>query len=196
MNPKIFRLTPIERDAYVCSLCMAVMTDLDGKFEPLAVLGIVGCMEPDQVTKALEKAGLWEQTPKGWRIHDFLDWNESREEYAERVERLKRAGASGGRQKARNRRAKTSPSTMSSTVPSTMLKHDAVADSSSTMPSTMSSIKREIDRKEREKERKKDGAQNTSFEPLPSPPQTVIDFPQATQDYLASLPQRLGSDPL
>lgn len=62
---------------------------------------------PAQLVTILEEARRWEPVDGGWQIHDFLEYNPSREDVeAERAEKS-RAGAKGGKRsgEARRRRA-------------------------------------------------------------------------------------------
>lgn len=64
----------------------------------------------DRIWARLVEVGLVEVEADGWRIHDFLDWNPSAAEIAERreaqSEQKRRAGAAGGRRSGEARRSK------------------------------------------------------------------------------------------
>lgn len=95
-RPKIGRLTPVERDAYFCSLCVAGETNRDGEFSLFTVTRLTGT-DVDDLQGLIP--GLWEPTPDEdiFTVHDWLDWNLSAEEREYRTFIYSMNGAKGGR---------------------------------------------------------------------------------------------------
>lgn len=95
-RPKIGRLTPVERDAYFCSLCVAGETNQDGAFSIFTVTRLTGT-DMDDLQGLIP--GLWEPTSDGdiFTVHDWLDWNLSAEEREYRSFIYSMNGAKGGR---------------------------------------------------------------------------------------------------
>lgn len=102
-RPKIGRLTPTERDAFFCSLCVAGETNQDGAFSIFTVTRLTGT-DVDDLQGLIP--GLWEPTSDGdiFTVHDWLDWNLSAEERERLAEISRRNGA-------RNTSEKTQPDT-------------------------------------------------------------------------------------
>lgn len=95
-RPKIGRLTPVERDAYFCSLCVAGETNRDGAFSLFTVTRLTGT-DIDDLQGLIPS--LWEPTADGdiFMVHDWLDWNLSAEEREYRSFIYSMNGAKGGR---------------------------------------------------------------------------------------------------
>jgi hypothetical protein len=86
-NPKVFMLSDVAFRAYVMGLCYASYHLTDG-FVPAGYVKLKGARE-------LEAAGLWEQDGAGWRIHDYLAYNNSKADVMASVEAKRMAGAKG-----------------------------------------------------------------------------------------------------
>ena len=95
-RPKIGRLTPTERDAYFCSLCVAGETNQDGAFSVFTVMRLTGT-DIDDLQGLIPS--LWEPTSDGdiFMVHDWLNWNLSAEEREYRSFIYSMNGAKGGR---------------------------------------------------------------------------------------------------
>ncbi len=106
-RPKIGRLTPVERDAYFCSLCVAGETNQDGAFSIFTVTRLTGT-DMDDLQGLIP--GLWEPTSDGdiFTVHDWLDWNLSAEEREYRSFIYSMNGAKGGRP-AKTQDSETNP---------------------------------------------------------------------------------------
>jgi hypothetical protein len=70
----------------------------------------------NRLTGQLVAAGLWEIVPGGWQIHDYLEYNPSREQVEEKRAALhearSKAGTVGGQRSAERRLAETGTSLM------------------------------------------------------------------------------------
>lgn len=106
-RPKIGRLTPVERDAYFCSLCVAGETNQDGAFSVFTVSRLTGT-DVDDLQGLIP--GLWEPTSDEdiFTVHDWLDWNLSAEEREYRTYIYSMNGAKGGRP-AKTQDSETNP---------------------------------------------------------------------------------------
>lgn len=58
---------------------------------------VVRMYDGDKMAKALEEAGLFKPAPGGWLIHDYLDWNPSKEQVLAMRAARQAAGQAGGR---------------------------------------------------------------------------------------------------
>lgn len=96
-NPKIMPLSHELITAYICSICIAKMANQNGLFQVPLVRAATRTESTD--FSPLFEAGFWveTETPNVAVIHDYLDWNQSREEIAERTEILRDNGRKGGR---------------------------------------------------------------------------------------------------
>lgn len=98
-NPKTDALNAVTRDAYFCSLCCAKLANQDGAFKIAQIQVLTDAQETDFET--LFEAGFWERTnsPNIAFVHDYLDWNLSRDEEMRRAVISRNNGAKGGRPK-------------------------------------------------------------------------------------------------
>lgn len=98
-NPKTDVLDAVTRDAYFCSLCCAKLANQDGAFKIAQIQVLTDAQETDFET--LFEAGFWERTnsPNIAFVHDYLDWNLSRDEEMRRAVISRNNGAKGGRPK-------------------------------------------------------------------------------------------------
>lgn len=73
--------------------CMDGLTD---GLIPRSALHHLGVLKPDKLALRLVAAGLWEEHPDGWLVHDFLDHNRPAD-YIRTIKQERRdAGARGG----------------------------------------------------------------------------------------------------
>lgn len=79
------------------SYCGAYLTN--GKITPEFVKGKAGPRHK-QVVERLVSAGLWEPNGNGWVIHDYLDYNPSREDVERDRSELSAKRAAAGRRGA------------------------------------------------------------------------------------------------
>lgn len=116
-HPKVVKAGPLGMAMHVAALCYCNQYLTDG-FVPRAV--VVGLLDLsgigmrqwmgeltgggedaswELVVQDLEAAGLWEREQGGWRIHDFHDYQPSREHVLRLREIRKVVGAKGGKAK-------------------------------------------------------------------------------------------------
>lgn len=99
---KILRAPPAARWVWVCGLAYCQRHRTDGHI-PAEALATFAVDKPKPLADALVAAGLWHVTPDGWRVHDFLDWNDSADE------REAKTAEKGERQRRWRERRRNSP---------------------------------------------------------------------------------------
>lgn len=95
-HPKFLRAGPAASWLWLCGVayCQDALTDGFIAKEALYTLGV---QKPLPLVTTLVSIGLWHEEPNGWRVHDYLDHNNSAE-YVRRVQDERRkAGRRGGR---------------------------------------------------------------------------------------------------
>ena len=94
-HPKVASLSDKAFRLHVTAICYCARMLTDGEV-PAHILQRIGATK--RLTADLEAAGLWEPTSRGsWVIHDFLEYNPSREQVeADRTKR-QAAGQAGGK---------------------------------------------------------------------------------------------------
>ena len=95
-HPKFLRAGPAACWLWLCGLayCQDALTDGFIATEALCTLGVV---KPLPLVTVLVREGLWHQLDSGWRIHDYLEHNNSAA-YVQKVRADRReSGRRGGR---------------------------------------------------------------------------------------------------
>lgn len=100
-NVKVTPLSPAAKWFHVEALCFVSRNLTDG-FIPSAMAKRMGWSKH---AKQLVEAGLWEVVDGGWEIHDYLEYNPSKEEVEEKARQKAEAGRKGGKQRASNAQA-------------------------------------------------------------------------------------------
>lgn len=106
-HPKIATAGPLAGWLHVCALCYCNRHLTDG-FIPARVLGTLtdftgitdeanGEAKPKQLASVLLDVGLWEEADGGYQIHDYLEYNPSRDEVLATREKRAEAGRIGGK---------------------------------------------------------------------------------------------------
>lgn len=90
LSDRAFRL-------HVSAMCWCAENLTDGRISDRELALVTRVRGVKATAKQLEDAGLWDRTDDGWEIHDYLDYNPSREQVlierkksAERQERFRR----------------------------------------------------------------------------------------------------------
>ena len=96
LNPKLRRVSPAARWSYVASICYAGNSRTDG-YVPSGALSLVD--GTPRIAAELVNANLWERVEDGWRIHDYLKHNRSKE----KVEEVSTVRSQAGRVSAAKR---------------------------------------------------------------------------------------------
>lgn len=92
INDKVTSAGPLGLALHIAALCHCGRNLTDGFVRGAAVRGIaamVGIYQPEPVVAALVAAELWHEVAGGYAIHDYLDYNPSREQ----VEAKRKAAA-------------------------------------------------------------------------------------------------------
>lgn len=105
-HPKIDTLSDGAFRIHVAAICYANRHLTDGYLEAARIQRLVPKYQKRFVTE-LVNAGLWEPAGGGYQIHDYLDWNKSREEVETAQAKLSKVRAEAGRKGARARWGKT-----------------------------------------------------------------------------------------
>ncbi len=93
------KVASLSNDAFclhVTAMCWVAKWQTDGKL-PSKLLGKLGwrCQDPASAAAELVMANVWETTPEGWEIHDFLEYNPSKAQVEELAETRSTAGKAG-----------------------------------------------------------------------------------------------------
>ncbi|MFE2710547.1 hypothetical protein ACFXKI_00800 [Streptomyces mirabilis] len=96
LSDRAFRL-------HVCAMCWCAENLTDGRIGERELALVTRIRGVKATAKQLEDAGLWDRTEDGWEIHDYLDYNPSREQV--QAERKKNAA----RQEAFRKRRSGTP---------------------------------------------------------------------------------------
>lgn len=101
-NKKLLRAGPSACWLWVCGLayCQSQLSDGFIPSEAMQLIGVLGAARVRRLAQSLVDAGLWEVTEGGYRVHDYLAFNATKEEALERssdihLERSK-SGRAGG----------------------------------------------------------------------------------------------------
>jgi len=70
---------------WVCGIAYCQKHKTDG-FIPAEALPWLGVPQPQKLSGQLSVAGLWHVEDGGWRVHDYLDWNDSAVKRREKIE--------------------------------------------------------------------------------------------------------------
>lgn len=97
-HPKIASLSDSAFSLWVSSLAYSNRNLTDGFIPSLVGLGKLRFCGGNTVPtiRELEAAGLWEPCEGGWRIHDYLDFQPSKQEVLEERAKKQAAGQAGG----------------------------------------------------------------------------------------------------
>lgn len=104
-NPKVIDAGRDARDLYLAGLCYCGAGLTDGRI-PNGALRMLGA-EADiddvrEAADALVRVGLWERRDDGYTVHDYLEYNPSKERVIATRAVRSEAGSRGGKQRASN----------------------------------------------------------------------------------------------
>jgi hypothetical protein len=95
-HPKVLAAGPLAGWLYVCGLCYANRQRTDGFLTEAVIYRLADVDRPQDLAEELVSAGLWHRVSGGYRIHDYLDYQPSREQ-AEQISQVRAdAGRKGG----------------------------------------------------------------------------------------------------
>lgn len=119
-HPKVVELHPIVRWVFVECLCWSRRFLTDGRIPPAAMSHIYSKVEgwcgmdlgsPQVVAERLANSGLLEANGDGWVIHDYSNYQQTKQMVQDRKNELSRirseAGRKGGQASAEARRSKS-----------------------------------------------------------------------------------------
>lgn len=101
-HPKIDKLSDAAFRLHVAAICYANRHLTDGYLDAARIPRLVPKHQKRFVTE-LVNADLWETVDGGYQIHDYLDWNKSRDEVETAQAKLSKVRAEAGRKGARAR---------------------------------------------------------------------------------------------
>lgn len=104
-HPKIIRAGRDARDMWLASITWCAKYLTDGEFPAnllpsLAASAGVDVANCQTFASTLIDVGLWDATPNGYAVHDYLKYNPSKQEVSDTREARKEAGKKGGEAKA------------------------------------------------------------------------------------------------
>jgi len=109
-HPKILRAGPAAAWLWVCGLAYCSRMLTDGAI-PAEAVGSFGVPSADRLAGRLTDVGLWEKTADGYQVHDYHDYQPSKEQVLARRELRRTAGRLGGQHSGTTRRSKTEANT-------------------------------------------------------------------------------------
>lgn len=90
-HPKVAAAGPLAGWLHVCAICYSSRMLTDGFIPKGQVRKLADIENVTEVVTALLTAGLWHESPGGYMVHDYLEYNPSAEEVrAQRAENAKR----------------------------------------------------------------------------------------------------------
>jgi hypothetical protein len=101
-HPKFLKAGPEASWLWLCSVTYSQRQLTDGII-PREAVPTLGVKNPRKLIDRLVGARLWDLHELGWRVHDYLDHNESREQAIARREQLAASRAQSGRGGAKAR---------------------------------------------------------------------------------------------
>ena len=101
-HPKVDALTDGAFRLHVAGLCYASKHTTDGHI-PVERVGRLTPTYRKQHLAELLNRGLWRPADAGYSIHDYLDWNRSREQIESDRARLKKVRSEAGKKGAQAR---------------------------------------------------------------------------------------------
>jgi len=104
-HPKVRRAGPAAAWLYIAGICYCARHLTDGLIVDVALAGLgqYGEQRARKLAEALVAAGLWEREDGGYRVHDYLSFQPSRQVVERQRETKRRAGEAGGQASARAR---------------------------------------------------------------------------------------------
>lgn len=78
-HPKVISLTPSARWLFVAGICYANQNATDGFISRSAAEGVGMIRQSGRAVAELVSAGLWERSGSGYVIHDYHDYQPSRD---------------------------------------------------------------------------------------------------------------------
>ena len=106
-HPKVLKVGGDAAWLHVAALCHCNRVQTDGVIHAEMLQRLSDRRAPHRLAAKLVEVGIWDLHPDGWVIHDYLDYQPSRDEMAARRQLRAQAGRLGGLRSAETRRAKS-----------------------------------------------------------------------------------------
>lgn len=93
-HPKVLPLSDAAFRLHVAGICYCAQYETNGRI----AAEMVPLLVPRFRTRSLDelsRRGLWMPHSDGWEIHDYLEWNRSKEQIEAERERKRKAGRKG-----------------------------------------------------------------------------------------------------
>lgn len=122
---------PAALGLYAASLCWCQANLTDGVILKPQVAALMPMRPRDakRLSSVLVACELWDETDSAFVIHDYLDWNKSREEILALREVRRSAGQAGGKQRVKQMLEQNGSKTEANFKPSTATSSSALDDS-------------------------------------------------------------------
>lgn len=101
-HPKVIAAGPLASWLYVCGLTYCARLLTDGFIPTGQVRKLADLDRAMDLAQSLVEVGLWEEVAGGYLVHDYLEYNPSKERVLATREARAQAGSRGGKQKASN----------------------------------------------------------------------------------------------
>lgn len=101
-HPKVIAAGPLASWLFVCGLAYCGRLLTDGFIPSGQIRKLADVEDAHGLARTLVEVGLWERAEGGYRVHDYLDYQPSKEHVLQTREVRAEAGRKGGKQKASN----------------------------------------------------------------------------------------------
>ena len=101
-HPKVIEAGPLASWLFVCGLTYCARQLTDGFIPAGQMRKLADVDNAKELAQTLVSVGLWEECDGGYMIHDYLEYNPSRERVLATREVRAEVGSRGGKQKAAN----------------------------------------------------------------------------------------------
>ncbi len=102
-HPKVQQAGPLALALHVAALCYCNRFLTDGFVPEAKAKTLLDVPDPDATVRALVSVGLWEKAASGYQIHDYLDYQPSKQSVTSERAKKKAAGEAGGKASAQAR---------------------------------------------------------------------------------------------
>lgn len=143
-HPKIAQAGPLAGWLYICGLAYANRMSTDGHLPAGIIRRLADLDNAAELADRLVSAGLWERADGGYTIHDYHDYQPTRE-HVEHVSRARAdAGQRGGKQKASNLLARGQLATLAKSYPVPVPLLTDTSDEVSVQPAPVENVENSI----------------------------------------------------
>lgn len=135
-HPKVLDIGPVAEALWLRALCYAGRNQTDG-FIPVGFVKRMADLDGLEEAGKLVDAGLWVAADGGWAIHEYTDWQRSKDQIQDISAKRAAAGSKGGKQKASNLLARSDDlpeRSASKTYPETTTETEAKTETETSTP--------------------------------------------------------------